>query len=73
MKYLQALFIVLSSHFIIAGEISTPLNSGWQFRQGNQTAWLPAGVPGTVHTDLLKNGKIQDPFYRLNEQSQQLI
>ena len=29
--------------------------------------WLPATVPGTVHTDLLANGKIEDPFYRTNE------
>lgn len=29
--------------------------------------WLPATVPGTVHTDLLANGKIEDPFYRMNE------
>ncbi|MFQ5603078.1 MAG: glycoside hydrolase family 2 protein [bacterium] len=29
--------------------------------------WLRAQVPGTVHTDLLANEKIADPFYRDNE------
>ena len=30
-------------------------------------------MPGTVHTDLLANGKIEDPFYRLNEHDLQWI
>ena len=29
--------------------------------------WHPATVPGTVHTDLLANGLIPDPFWRDNE------
>ncbi len=29
--------------------------------------WLSATVPGTVHTDLLQNGIIEDPFYADNE------
>ncbi|MBW6489669.1 MAG: glycoside hydrolase family 2 protein [Lentimicrobium sp.] len=39
----------------------------WQFRQAGTLNWLPATVPGTVHSDLLAAGKIEDPFYRLNE------
>lgn len=39
------------------------LNKGWQFRQQNIGNWLPATVPGTVHTDLLSNKLIEDPFY----------
>lgn len=37
------------------------------------SAWLPATVPGCVHTDLLANGKIGDPFYGENEKDQQWI
>ncbi|HMI63362.1 MAG TPA: glycoside hydrolase family 2 protein [Puia sp.] len=48
-------------------------NLHWKFRKGSDTAWLPASVPGTVHTDLLANGKITDPFYRNNEKSLQWI
>ena len=29
--------------------------------------WMPATVPGTVHTDLMALDKIPDPFYRDNE------
>jgi beta-mannosidase len=36
-------------------------------------AWMPATVPGCVHTDLLANGKIGDPFYGQNEKDQQWI
>ena len=43
------------------------LNQNWVFRQYNLGEWLPACVPGTIHTDLLNNGQIPDPFYRVNE------
>ncbi|WP_223169220.1 MULTISPECIES: glycoside hydrolase family 2 protein [Microbacterium] len=29
--------------------------------------WIPARVPGAVHTDLLRAGHIEDPFYSTNE------
>jgi beta-mannosidase len=35
--------------------------------------WMPATIPGDVHLDLLRDGKIQDPFYRDNEASLQWI
>ena len=38
------------------------LNENWTFSQAGKNEWLPATVPGIVHTDLLANGKIQDPF-----------
>ena len=65
-----------------------PLDSAWTVRQlpddgmaESQSAtppmleggWLPATVPGDVHLDLLKNGKIPDPFYRDNEARLQWI
>ncbi|HOB76501.1 MAG TPA: glycoside hydrolase family 2 protein [Phycisphaerae bacterium] len=48
------------------------LNGSWEFRQAGRAPlrikrWLPATVPGTVHTDLLAAGQIEDPFYRTNE------
>src|ERR1041384_6825890 len=56
-----------------AGKTITPLNVGWRFRQVGQAAWHPATVPGCVHTDLLNNKLIDDPFYRDNEQKLQWI
>lgn len=49
------------------------IHSNWQFKQVSESEWMTATVPGTVHTDLLANGKIEDPFYRLNEHDQQWI
>jgi beta-mannosidase len=39
----------------------------WQFRQAGQDKWYPASIPGTVHTDLLANKLIPDPFLGNNE------
>src|SRR6185369_3389584 len=55
-----------------------PLDRGWSFRRVTRAGepaepWLPATVPGCVHTDLYAAGKIGDPFYRLNEKDQQWI
>jgi len=52
-----------------------PLSGAWQFRQAGTNdsspnplrEWLPATVPGGVHTDLLALGKIPDPFVADNE------
>lgn len=49
------------------------LHEGWRFKQVRLTNWYPATVPGVVHTDLLQNGIIEDPFYRLNERGVQWI
>ncbi|MEI2726742.1 MAG: hypothetical protein V9H26_25505 [Verrucomicrobiota bacterium] len=43
------------------------LTGYWQFRQIGQDDWLPATVPGGVHTDLMAAGRIPDPFVGDNE------
>lgn len=56
----------------------------WKFRCINSTGidmpenynpqtWLPGTVPGTVHTDLMDNSIIPDPYHRLNENDVQWI
>lgn len=45
----------------------------WNFRKGNDNQWFPAKVPGTVHTDLLANKLIPDPFIGANEKQLQWI
>lgn len=47
--------------------------TNWEFRACGEEAWLPAVVPGTVHTDLLRNGVIDQPFYGTNEHELQWI
>jgi beta-mannosidase len=66
--------------------VSVALGGPWWFRRAPSSgsagsdrhapevdAWMPATVPGCVHTDLLANGKIGDPFDGQNEKDQQWI
>ena len=43
------------------------LQDHWTFRQVDTEEWLPATVPGGVHTDLLALKRIPDPFVSDNE------
>ena len=49
------------------------LGGDWQVCQVGASESIPAVVPGCVHTDLLAAGKIEDPFYRDNEDRLQWI
>ncbi len=49
------------------------IESNWEFKQADKDDWMPAIVPGTVHTDLMANGVIDDPHYALNEKDVQWI
>ena len=49
------------------------LAGAWQFRQAGTEEWLPANVPGGVHTDLLALGHIPDPFVADNEKRVQWV
>lgn len=81
MKLRQNLILVISSLFLIIGcqpkdpnlVVTTELSASWSFTQAGKNEWLPATVPGSVHTDLLQNGLIKDPFYRMNEHDLQWI
>ena len=54
-------------------KLKIPIHTGWQFREAGKDTWHSAIVPGCVHTDLLNNKLIEDPFYRDNEQRLQWI
>ena len=70
---LAALFVACQPKKDPVLMVSQELNDGWQFSQAGKNDWLPATVPGCVHTDLMANGVIEDPFYRLNERDVQWI
>ena len=73
MKKLSSSLVFLLFATICLAQFQT-LTSNWQFRKaGDTTEWMPATVPGTLHTDLLKNNKIPDPFYRDNESKVQWV
>src|SRR6478736_19731 len=73
-------FLILILGFVVTGLASgqialtrRDLNTGWKFREAGKPEWHPATVPGCVHTDLLDNKLIEDPFYRDSEKRQQWI
>jgi beta-mannosidase len=53
--------------------IKQEISAGWMFREAASPDWHQATVPGCVHTDLLGNALIPDPFYRTNEAELQWI
>jgi len=49
------------------------LNGDWQFKATDETKWLHAQVPGVVQSDLLRAGRLKDPFYRDQELEAQWV
>jgi len=56
------------------------LNNNWKFKLANSSngfekynSWMDCNVPGTVHTDLLNLGLIENPFHEDNELKLQWI
>ncbi len=45
------------------------LNNNWKMRKLEDGVFHEAVVPGTVYTDLLRNGDMEDPFWKDNEDS----
>lgn len=64
------LFVIIS---IFAIAQTCTITTNWTFRQVGTEKWLPSEVPGLVHTDLIHNGIIKDPFFRLNERDVQWV
>lgn len=47
------------------------VSNDWKFLYHGQ--WFPATVPGNIHSDLLRNDLIADPFFGTNEDSVQWV
>ncbi len=58
---------------ILPGSTEIKINKNWKFRQAGKDDWRNAEVPGNVHTDLLKNKIISDPFKNDGERKLQWI
>ena len=67
------LFIFLFYNCINQNNETVEISENWTSKNNVDSLWLKASVPGDVHMDLLKNGLIEDPFYRLNEHNLQWI
>ena len=71
--------MILSALPMLAGAMgkqepeTLSLNKGWEFSQAGTNEWHPAKVPGTVHQDLMDNGKLVNPFFGLNEAKMHMV
>jgi beta-mannosidase len=66
-------FLLNLSIMSLSAQSDLLLHSGWEFRSSDSREWLPAVVPGSVHTDLVRAGAIPQPFFGTNEDSVQWI
>ena len=55
------------------GVVKQEINKNWTFKQVRGNNWYQASVPGVVHTDLIDNKIIEDPYFRLNERGVQWV
>ena len=62
-------FVLLQAQQVQSEFIQGP----WQFREVGTSAWHNATVPGSIHTDLLANKMIPDPFIDTNERAVQWV
>ena len=44
------------------------LNENWKLRDASETEWISGTVPGSVYQDYLNAGKMEDPYWRANEE-----
>ena len=72
--YFQIIFLIGICLNISSQNSQRNLSSQkWNFKKKSDTNWLPASIPGTVHTDLFQNKIIPDPFLGSNEKQLQWI
>ncbi|MEI8085068.1 MAG: glycoside hydrolase family 2 protein [Paludibacter sp.] len=74
-KKVGGLFCLISLSTTAAANSVNVINlpTAWKMRDASTSNWQNAVVPGCVHTDLLRNKQIPDPFYRTNEKDLQWI
>jgi len=72
---LLSLFLLVIQYFfaVNVNHKTLHIQEGWIMCEKSTEKWFPAKVPGCVHSDLLQNNLIQDPYYRTNEKDLQWI
>ncbi|MEE4258097.1 MAG: glycoside hydrolase family 2 protein [Bacteroidales bacterium] len=73
-RFVLLIFVCISIAACSPEEPVSQLGSGeWEMGRVGESEHYPARIPGTVHTDLLANGIIPDPFFGENEKELQWI
>ena len=74
-QFFFALMLCLSPQlaFSKSSTVELPITQDWEMRQTTSDKWSKAVVPGCVHSDLLRNKEIPEPYYRTNEKDLQWI
>lgn len=72
-KIIPLVFSFCLAFVVFAQNKEITLHKGWQFSQKGKNTWRNATIPGCVHTDLLNNKLIPDPFFGDNEKNLQWI
>ncbi len=66
-KFCQLLIICWGCFISVKAQVKELLLSeGWEFKQSDQSNWMPATVPGNVYLDLYKQNKIPNPYFADN-------
>ena len=74
LKWISVLGLVALSFTCQAQNFTWNLaDLAWTFRNSKNNTNYRATIPGTIHTDLAKNGLIADPFYGSNEKDVQWV
>ena len=71
--YLIISILIIASCSVPEQRTTSLIDSNWQFSNAKDSIWYAATVPGVVHTDLLSNKLIEDPFWGTNELNLQWI
>ena len=74
-KNFYAIIIILlfASAMQLSAQKRQYLHEGWTFGEARFPNRYPAQVPGVVHSDLLRQGLIDDPYIGLNEREVQWV
>ena len=64
---------LLKSEPLVNNVIKKDILANWEFSKADSLKWYHAVIPGCVHTDLLNNKLIPDPYFGTNEHALQWI
>lgn len=73
MRRIITILLLLAAFNSRCKPLERTLNTNWFFVFNKTQKHYTAQVPGTIHTDLMSNKLLDDPFYRNNEEKAQWV